>query len=634
MSGLMLILLIRLSAQPDMPRSAVSPVATSWPAGNALISRFDMCKPENRAMLGRLKIAGIHWGGALYADDEMTRKRPGLVRQIETVHAAGAKYIGSINGRGLLLRGMDDEAVRLLDGTPMRHGPMNDAIFKCSLNPNVQAALLQAAKQSIDIGMDGLIVDSWQGEARALCFCDYCLEFYRQCLAKNRDDGRLKELSGIDAGNFDYGEYLRNRGLDARTPTHKLPLGPVFEEYRFTELVERKRSLLAEIRQYGQRRRSGPFHLTANVYSMQPMTFAIDDLLSYFSVELPYFGSFNGYPPECSSIALLKKAHAVGKRCVIQPGCHDTARALIDQASTSTLFKIWIAEAYAAGHLFDLMPREFAGYENGQVVWLQLPAKDLLPYYVFVQSHPDIYLARNSPAKVAVVYSLTAAGVETPEFEREYQAVCKVLHDAHYQFDVVLSGGGAWGKRPIAQAALDRYEAIVVIRPQLIDKDTETALLACRSKGCRLLLCGPSRTQRPESEAFRRTVLGRDFSPEDLPSFAPYLKLPDPAARERLSSELGPDPLLSTDAPSTLGILCWKTKSRMSVHLLNYAYDKATDKTTPAENIRLRLDTPAVKATLLTPDGPVTKTLRLERDGAHVSFVVPQVRVYSVVTVE
>jgi len=244
---------------------------------------------------------------------------------------------------------------------------------------------------------------------------------------------------------------------------------------------------------------------------------------------------------------------------VIQPGCHDTARALIGQPSTSTLFKIWVAEAYAAGHLFDLIPKEFAGYENGQVVWLQLPIKDLLPYYAFVQSHPDIYAARTSPAKVTVLYSLAASNVETPEFEREYQAVCKVLHDAHYQFDV--------SSRATAGANVRLPSRAGTIRGRRGHPPT-THRQGNGGNSTRLPL------ERPESAAMR-AVQGSAAGIGGIPQqcsgetshtryavLHPYLKARDPGIRERLTRELGSDPLLSTDAPATVGLVCWKTKIR------------------------------------------------------------------------
>lgn len=634
MHHLLLFVTVLSATAEEVPGSRFAGAAVAWPAGNAVISRTPMCQPDKRSELGPVRIAGIHWGGALYADDEAEAKRPELVRRIAMVHAAGARYIGSINGRGFLLDGMDEEAVRLLDGSPLTHAAMNNAVYKCSLNPKVQAALLKAARQSIDVGMDGLILDSWQGEARTLCFCKCCIEFYRQCLIEHRDDDRLKDLSGIEAGRFDYGEYLRSRGFDAKAPTHKLPGGPAFEEYRFAELIDRRRALLTEIRRYAQRRNRSPFHLTANVYSMPPFTFAIDDLLDYFSVELPYFGGFDGYPPWCSSIALLKKAHAVGKRCVVQPGCHDTARALVGRQSISTLFKIWVAEAYAAGHLFDLVPREFAGYDNGQVVWLDLPVRELIPYYAFVQAHPKIYTRQHSIAKVAVLYSLTAAKIETGEFEREYQAVCKALHDAHYQFDVILSGDGQWGKSPVRSADLARYAAVVVIRPQWVDKDTEATLLGYASGNGKLLLCGQSRAKRPGSGALCRKVFGADVAPWEMPTFVPYLKSLDPDTRDRLVRQLGPDPVLSTDAPPTVAMVCWKNNNRTIVHLLNCAYDPAADRVEPVGSFKLQVQGPARRATLHSPDVKASRSLTLQSEGRRVSCLVPGIQIYSVLVLE
>jgi len=309
MWGSALILLIQCSLLTDKPKAASLPKAIEWPAGNAIMSRFEMCKPENRTLLGRLRIAASTGVAPSTPTTTWPRDAPDSASRSRWSMPQGPDISEASTAGDCCFAAW---TVRRSDCSTAPHAarPMNDAVFKCSLNPKVQNALLLAAKQSIDIGMDGLILDSWQGEARALCFCDYCLEFYRQCLVEHRDDNRLKDLSPLDAREFNYGEYLRNRGLDAKTPAHKLPFGPVFEEYRFAELIERKRRLLTEIRQYGQRRRNAAFHLTANVYSMQPMTFAIDDLFGLLLGRTPLLRELRWLPASCSSIALLKKAHA------------------------------------------------------------------------------------------------------------------------------------------------------------------------------------------------------------------------------------------------------------------------------------------------------------------------------------
>ena len=107
---------------------------------------------------------------------------------------------------------------------------------------------------------------------------------------------------------------------------------------------------------------------------------------------------------------------------------------------------------------------------------------------------------------------------------------------------------------------------------------------------------------------------GQEIPPQQMPSFVPYIKSLDGNLRDRLARDLGPDLILSTDAPPTAGVLCWKSKSRTAVHLLNYAYDQATDSVTPAENVKLRVRASARRVTLLSPDGRTTAKLELKSE--------------------
>ena len=506
----------------------------SWPPASAVISRLAMCQHKGQETIRPLRITAIHWGGAPYPGGDEAKCRQ-LERDIAMAHGTGAQYIGSVNGRGFHHHGMDSEAVRLLDGKPMTDAAMNNAIYKCSLNPKMSAAFLEVMKGCIDVGTDGLILDSWQGEGWTLCFCESCTRFYRECLKKHRDDPRLAAIKDLDPETFDYGAYLRARGCTAATPIRDLPLGPMLAGFRFDELIRTKRTLFESIRQYAASRGRRGFHLTANVYDMPATTFAVSDLLDYFSVELPYFGSFDGYPPQGTSIALHKKGRMAGKRCVIQPGCLDTARALIDKTSTATLFKTWIAEAYASGNLFDMIPREWAGYQNGQVVWLDMPVQQLVPYYRFIKSHPEIYTETVSLAKTAVLYSMAAASADPKGYEREYRAVCKLLYDAHRQFDVILAGEGRWNTTEPSADQLGRYDAIVAIRPQQLRDDTVSRLIEWKMGKRKMVLCGKSRTGQPGYPRLCAAALGREVPSAELPSFVPYIKSRDADTRRDLS---------------------------------------------------------------------------------------------------
>lgn len=617
-----------VSAEPEHAHSAA---VSGWPPPNAVMSRPEICRDEMLAKISGLRIAGTHWGGAVYPSEVGTAKVEQVTQRIDMVHAAGARFIGSINGRGFYHTGMDSEAVLALDGKPMTHPGMNNKVYKCSFSPAMYDAFMSTAKRCVDMGMDGFILDSWMGEGWTLCYCGHCLKFYRERLIARAGKPEVAELKDADLSTFDYGAYLRGLGYTAETPINKLPMGQMLAQERYNDLITRKRRFFTAAREYAAQHAKKPFTITANVYSMPSITFAVHDLLDYLSVELPYFGVFDGYPPACSSIALLKKGQAAGKRCVVQPGCHDTAQALLNQPSTSTLFKIWIAEAYASGSLFDLVPREFAGFKDGKEIFLELPVTELLPYYRFVQDHPDIYENGKSQAKIAVLYSMSAGNTGDDAFEREYKALCKLLYDCHYQFDVILDGDGKWNKAIPDAETLSRYDTVIALCPQSLREVTIDQLLSYREKGGRLALYGRQPSELPPYLKLCESITGSYIKPQELPSYVSYLGSRDAETREAFGKLLGPDTYLSTNAPPEVGILCRQVGNKTILHIINYAYQKETDTTKPAPNIQVTLSIRASRAQLLSPDGNKDAQIGLLPVKDGVRFVVPSVDVYSIV---
>ncbi len=619
------------AAEPDGKTSR-----PPWPPANGVISRRGMLRPKKRALIAPVKIDGTHWGGAIYPRDvSNAKKRERTKLAVKENHAAGAKFIGSINGRGFYHKSMDSEAVRLLDGRPYTYPAMNNAVFKCTLNPKMFDAFVSTAKRCVDLGMDGFILDSWMGEGGRLCFCPHCLAFYRECLKRHRGDPQFKGLADVDPDTFDYGQYLRDKGIAKETPYYNYPFGHAFSKYRLDEVIAQKRRFWETIRAYADEHAKRPFYLTANVFSAGAFTFDVAALLDYFLVELPYFSHFNGYPPMGTSIALHKRTRMAGKRAVCQPGSIDTARALIGKPSTATLFKIWIAEAYASGNLFDMVPREFAGFRDGKVVYLDLPIADMAPYYAFVQAHPAIYTETASPAKVGVLYSMAAWKLFDKDSGKEFDAVCKLLYDAHYQFDSVLIGDGKWNKTLPSVEELSKYDVLIAVRPQAFRKETIDRLLAYKAAGGKILLCGRFRTGSPSYAALCKAVLGRQVPPREVRSFIPYIKDRDPAWREQLVQAIGPGPVLSTNAPAEVGILCWRVGGRTLIHLINSDYVQDDDTVRDVQNIRITLSLPGRRARLLSPDGNgAAAPLPVKNDGRVCSFTVPRLHIYSVVVVE
>ncbi len=609
----------------------------SWPPAWGVMSNMAMCQPKMLSAIAPVRITAIQWGSAIYPREVGTGKRSRLAKSIARVHAIGAKYIGSINGGGYFHRSLNSEAIISFEGKLRYRRDSKAKIYKCWFRPKMFQAFVDTAKRCVDVGMDGFVLDDWS-VSNQLCFCDRCLALYRGYVRAHKDDPLLKRfLKGVDVDTFDYGQYLRDRGVDPSLPDWKLPLGWQLKHYRRDQLIGRIRSFWETVRAYAEQKGGRPFYLTANVSSMGWTTFAVSDLLDYFLVETMYFGTYGGLPPRGASIALHKKTRMAGKRGVLQPGNVNTVRRLIGRPSIATLYKIWIAEAYASGNLFHFIPRTHGGIQidgdKGTKV-LDLPIQELKTYYAFFQQHPQIYTATTSPAKIAVLYVMCEA------VDKEFMAACKLLYDAHYQFDAVLIGDGQKNRSFPSAEVLARYKAIVLPLAKIPLPAAAIAELAKYQRAGGQILpssefLGFHRSKRAAAFApLWKQLTGRSTASDGLRSFTPYLKSQDARARDEIKTILEPDPVLQTNASSTVGVLQWRAGPRELIHLVNYDYIESEDAVKDAANIRITVNTSARTARLFSPDDGKVTRLTLQRDGGRVSFTVPKLHVYSVVVLE
>lgn len=277
-----------------------------------------------------------------------------------------------------------------------------------------------------------------------------------------------------------------------------------------------------------------------------------------------------------------------------------------------------------------MVPREWAGYQNGQVVWLDVPIQQLLPYYRFIRSHPEIYTETTSLAKTAVLYSMAAAQTDPQSYEREYRAVCKLLYDAHRQFDVILVGDGRWNTAEPSAAQLGRYHVILVLGPQQLRDETVDRLVDWKTGTRKLVLGGKTRSSQPGYSRLCAAALGRPVPPAELPSFVPYLESRDADSRRDLEEAIGPDGLISTNAPADVGIQVWQAGGRTFLHVINYGYDKDADRVRDVRSIELRLSLPTTRPRLLSPDDERERVLPLQHEKTGVRLVLPGLHIYSV----
>lgn len=101
----------------------------------------------------------------------------------------------------------------------------------CANNPEFRAGHLRAAVAAIEAGADVLQRDEPAQNRLALrwggCFCDHCMEGFRDWLRRHADAGVLRRLGVEELDQFDYREYLRAK--DA-------PVGDAFWRWEGDEL--------------------------------------------------------------------------------------------------------------------------------------------------------------------------------------------------------------------------------------------------------------------------------------------------------------------------------------------------------------------------------------------------------------
>ncbi len=609
-----------------------------WPPATGVISSLEMFQPRYLKKIAPLRIDGIQWGTAIYPGDLGTDKARRLPHLISRVHARGAKYIGSINGGGFYHRTMNSEAIIHFDGSLRHRHDSKAKIYKCWFRPKMYAAFVETAKRCVDLEMDGFVLDDWSA-SNQLCFCDACIPLYRQYLRQHKDDLTVKRILGdVDIETFDYGQFLRDRQTDPSLPDWKYPLGWQLKHYRRDRLLEQVSIFWKTIRRYADDHSHRPFYLTANVSSIPWMAFSVRNRLDYFLVEVAYFQVYGGYPPKASSISLHKKTRMAGKRGVLQPANVDTIRQLITLQSVATLRKIWVAEAYASGNLFTYLPREHGGVQidgdNGLRI-LDLPLRELQPYYTFFQKHPDIYTNTTSLAGVAVLYHMTEA------VDKEFQAICKLLYETHNQFDAILIGDGTWDTTVPTAEALAKYKVVFVPLAKTPLPEAAIRELARYRQAGGLVVSSTEFTDFHQSKqankftGYWQQTADQNSAPRNLRSFTPYLQTQKAATREDVKSLVEPaDSLFQTNAPWTVGIQCWQTGSRTILHLVNYDYDQKTDQVEEARNISIRVCASARTARWLSPDDGTDKPLRFKKQGDSVVLTLPRLHVYAILVLE
>ena len=152
-----------------------------------------------------------------------------LRNNIEELHSLGIKYVSGLSPI-TTIGNVYNQRPEIADASCLNiHGekiqlhwypigPNEPFYWGCTNNPTWQNYLKEVIERSIHAGADGIHVDEIYGTEHVIwgergCFCDFCMDGFRDYLKNNFTDNELENEYGIaNIDSFHYGEYILNNG--------------------------------------------------------------------------------------------------------------------------------------------------------------------------------------------------------------------------------------------------------------------------------------------------------------------------------------------------------------------------------------------------------------------------------------
>jgi hypothetical protein len=383
----------------------------------------------------------------------------------------------------------------VVDGVPAYAGCIN--------NPVYQENVRQRVREGSAAGCKGLHVDCANGLMGILgrhggCYCKYCMAGFKKFLVRKYSRQQLSTM-GIDRiDTWDFAAEVRRVAGTKQRLLEMLKGGridkhiPLFRDYR-QFLAQSTRNWLEELARLAKQLGGPGAGYSINGGRVESWL-SLSSFADFFTCEVRHNPEDRRIPSRV--IGLYRAAESLGKVLSVTAG---TVRdwPYPAQGGMDNLVAMWVAFAYANGHLF-IVPNNIWCYseEKGEHAY-RGPEEVFLPLYRFVRHNERLLDGYDPIEQLGVLYRpggpievVGGDGAPRRRWVDPFSETCGELVEAHYPFGVVFPGGSGRNRR-FSGRDLERFERVVIPEGVVLYGEEKDVLESWKREGRAVPWAGP-----------------------------------------------------------------------------------------------------------------------------------------------
>ncbi|MBT3381320.1 MAG: hypothetical protein HN742_27880 [Lentisphaerae bacterium] len=441
-------------------------------------------QPNSPDVYRRYGATLVAWGFRPWkaTGEELTKK---WRAQRDAAHKAGVRYQARVELDAGWRRWIDvdpdimESVCRTLEGKPITYHfwkqtyKGHPSYQGCTNAPGYRRFLLQQAQEALSSKPDMLLIDAIQVTPatvwRAGCFCPWCTKGFREYVRTNVRAETLAEVGVGDLQIFDYGAFLRARGVTDKTAGRQLtfwpPKLPLAEEFlTFQHLAAR--AFIADFQQRVEKLAGKSLPLSTSTVLREPRDWWAYPVVDHFTIETVLKARDRQIPQE--PIFRYKLADALGMR-VLSTGIPVQDLNFVRDEKLPGLVRTWIAQSYAYGHNFMVPHSMWCG--EGEKGRYESKPGDCDDLYQFVRANAGLLDGYETKAEVGLLYNSQAVR----QRHRGVRQACRELTRRNIPFRMVVAGD-LWMPKVLKVGDLAGLKALVVAGPTSVSPEQRAAL--------------------------------------------------------------------------------------------------------------------------------------------------------------